>query len=151
MRHHGQWNLQKQEFIWGYGFKGLESTTIMTGPRQQSGRGGAREVAESSSLDLPVGDRELRCVDTSLLKSQSPPLVTHLQRAHTQSFPNSYGDCRPNIQTDEPMGPVLIQTTTGLHSFYFYSLNISQSKTNEGNKQNIIRKEKSKYSKLLRT
>lgn len=47
-------------------------------------------------------------------KPQSPPLETHLfQQSHSfQSFPNSPTNYRPSIQTCEPTGAILIQTTT---------------------------------------
>lgn len=52
--------------------------------------------------------------DEGLLKAQSPPPVTHLLRqGHTSyTFPNSSTNGGSSIQTCEPMGFMLTQTTT---------------------------------------
>lgn len=52
--------------------------------------------------------------DKSSLKAQSPPPVTHLLRqGHTSyTFPNSFTNGGSSIQTCEPMGVMLMQTTT---------------------------------------
>lgn len=87
--------------------------TIMAGSMsQQAGRNGA--AVESLHLDLRVEGREATREWHELLKPPSPlPVINLLQKDHIPStFPDNSINWGPSIHIYEPMGVILIQTTT---------------------------------------
>lgn len=105
-----------EEKVYWFGFRELESVTIMSGSRQQAGLGLEQLRARISIHKLEAEEAERKRkktqVGTSLLETLSlPQWHTSSHKAMPSwSFPNSSTEWGPSIQIYESPGGILIQT-----------------------------------------
>lgn len=102
-------------FIWAHCSRGFESMTVMVGS-MAAGRLFPGAVAKSSHLDLQVQSKENQLGVPWALETSKPAAT----RPHLLVLPKHSTSWGWNIQTYEPRGAILLQTTTEILTLLVY-------------------------------
>lgn len=113
--YHNQGKLQNKSSFGAYSFRGLGSMIILVG--SMAGRKVGMLLEQywrTHNLNYNHKAERANCVHHGLLKAQNPSPGAHLlQQSHTsQSVPESSTHGRASAKLQDPIGFILIQTTT---------------------------------------